>query len=313
MKKLSYLLSLFVITGLLFSSCTKDDEPNTPPTVSFLGGIYEPWGIERTDSDVTMETGKPLVFGFTASSTTDKNLSRILITRNYENVSLVTVLDSAISVPSYTLDIETVSYPNPGSEVFEITITDKNGLSSTINFTVTSTMADPGINIHTDVSLGSFNSATNSSFASITGETFSLADAEDPAVQSKISWIYFHGVTYGHTVMSPANDAVEEVYPAVADWTNRNATLLSKTVLNTEAFDLIVNKNQLIITVQNSGASLTEDFYSELQSNPGGFEVDDILAFETHDGHQGLLKITEVNPGASNGESTIKYDVKVEK
>lgn len=313
MKRLSYLLSLVVIAGLIFSGCSKDEEENTPPSLSFLGGTYDPWGIPRTDADVTMETGKPLVFGFTASSTTNKNLSRIQITRNYENVSLVTILDSSIAVPSYTLDIETVSYPNPGTEVFEITVTDRNSLSTTISFTVTTVMADPGISIHNNVELGSFSSATNSSFASITGETFSLTDAEDPAVQSKISWIYFHGVTYGHTVMSPANTAIEAVYPAVAGWTNRNTTLMAKTGLSTEAFNLVANKNQLIITIQNSGATLTEDFHSELQSNPGGFAVNDIIAFETGAGDQGLIKITAVNPGASNGESTIKYDVKVEK
>lgn len=313
MKKLSYLLSLFVITGLLFSSCAKDEEENTPPAVSFLGGTYEPWGIARTDSDVTMETGKPLVFGFTASSTTDKNLSRIVITRNYENVSLVTVLDSAVSVPSYTLDIETVSYPNVGTEVFEIAVTDKNSMTTTISFTVTTTAADPGIHAYTNIELGSYQSSTNSSFASITGETFSMQEAEDPAVQSKISWIYFHGNANGHTIMSPVNAIIEQVYPDVANWTNRNTTLMSKTGLTTEAYDLIENKNQLIITIINSGAVLSDDYHSELLSNPGGFAVGDIIAFETEDGHQGLMKLTAVNPGASIGESTIEYDVKVEK
>jgi len=314
MKKLNYLLSLIVISGLIFSSCAKDEEENTPPTLSFLGGLYQPWGIDRTASDVTMEAGKLLVFGFTASSTTTKNLSRIKITRTYENVSVETILDSAVAVPSYTLDIETVSNPQTGTEVFEITVTDKNDLSSTINFTVITVEADPGIHVYNGIELGSYLSTTNSSFASITGETFSLGEAEDPAVQSKISWVYFHGVTFGHTVMSPANDALEDVYQEIVDdWTNRNTTLMAKTNLTVASFDPIENKNQLILTIQNSGVSLTEDFHSELQSDPNGFEVGDVIAFETGDGNQGLIKVTEVNPNADIGLSTIKYNVKVEK
>lgn len=312
MKKLSYLLGLIVITGMIFSSCEKDEDADTPPSVTFLGGVYEAWGIERTDGDVTMESSKPLVFGFSASSTSDKNLSRVLITRNYENVSLNTILDEELSVATYALDIETVSHPVEGTEVFEITVWDRNNLSTTISFTVTTTPADPGISIYNGISLGSYQSSTNSSFASVTGETFSFADAEDPAVQNKISWIYFHGNAYGHTIMSPANEDIYEIYPSVEEWTNKNTTFMAKTDLTVQDYVGITNKNQLIIVIQGSGASLTSDFHSELMSNPSGFEVGDIIAFETADGDQGLINVTQVNPGANNGLSTIKYDVKIE-
>lgn len=312
MKKLSYLLGLIVMAGMIFSSCSKDEEENTPPSVIFLGGIYEDWGIERTDGDVTMESGKPLVFGFTASSTTDKNLKRILVTRNFENVSMGTMLDSTVSVESYSLDIETVSHPNQGAEVFEITVTDRNDMSTTISFTVTTTASDPGINVYNAVQLGSYDSPTNSSFASITGETFSLQEATDPAVQAKISWIYFHGNSFGHTIMSPGNDNILQIYPGVEEWGTRNTTLIGKTNITGQAYDQIVNKNQLILTIQQSGVALNKDFHSELQSNPTGFAVGDIIAFETGS-YQGLIKVTEVNPGATNGLSTIKYNVKVEK
>ena len=89
--------------------------------------------------------------------------------------------------------------------------------------------------------------------------------------------------------------------------------MFAKTNITTAGYDLVENKSQLILTIQNSGSSLTEDFCSELLTNPTGFAVNDIIAFETHDGNRWLLLITEVNPGATNGESTIKYDVKVEK
>ncbi|MCB2219333.1 MAG: hypothetical protein KQI35_02980 [Bacteroidetes bacterium] len=315
MKKLSYLLGLLVVAGMIFTSCSKDDEEPDPPTITFLGGIEPTTGWERVDGDVNLNVGEPFVFGFTASSNSDKNLSSIKVTRDYENVFLNTLVDSAVSVKTFTIDIQTVAYPNtPGTEVFEVTVSDKNGKTSSINFTVTTSQADPGISVFTDVELGSYTSTTNSSFASITGETFSLAEANsDPAVQAKIDWMYFHGATRGHTLMAPNNDVTIDIFPAVENWTNRNTTFFAKTTLGAGDYSAVENKNQLVLTITNQQLDFGDDFYSELVSNPGGFAVGDIIAFETLSGNYGLIKITEVNPGANNGLSTIKYDVKVEK
>ncbi|MCD4696863.1 MAG: hypothetical protein K8S16_11555 [Bacteroidales bacterium] len=315
MKKLSYLLGLLAVAGIIFTSCSKDEEEPLPPTITFLGGVHPGTGWERVDGDITLETGEPFVFGFTAKSNSDKNLSRIKVTRNYENVSLNEVMDSTVSISTYTVDIETIAYPNtPGSEVFTITVYDKNSLSTSASFTITTVAGDPGIVEYTDISLGSYTSATNSSFASITGETFNLTDAEDPAVQSKIDWVYFHGATNGHTLMSPENTDLYAVYPQIESWTNKNTTLFGKTTsIDENAYNAVTDKNILILTIQNDGVALVDDFFSELLSNPGGFEVGDILAFETHDGNRGLILVTEVNPGTPNGNSTIKYDLKVEK
>lgn len=316
MKKLSYLLGLLLIGGIIFSSCSKEDTA-TAPSVSFLGGVYAPWGAERIDQDVTLTVGEAFVFGFTASSTSDKNLTRIKVTRNYENVSMNTVMDSAVSVASFTVDIETVAYPNtPGSEVFTITITDKNDLSTSISFTVTTVAAEPNISTYTNISLGSYTSTTPSSFASITGETFSVSQANDPVTQKKIDFVYFHGGTYGHTVASPASAIAGTIYSTtVATWAteNRNHTSFGLTNLTVAAYNAVETKSQLILSIQNDGVALDEQFQSQLLSNPAGFAVGDIIAFETYDGNQGLIKLTEINVGATNGASTIKYDLKVEK
>ncbi|MCF8378374.1 MAG: hypothetical protein K9H49_02285 [Bacteroidales bacterium] len=313
MKKISYLLGLLAVAGVLFTSCAKDEEEPLPPTITFLGGVHPGTGWDRVDGDVTLEVGEPFVFGFTAQSKSDKNLSTIKVTRDYENVSQTTVLDSAVSVSSFTVDIETIAFPNnPGSEVFTIKVTDKNGLSTSASFTITTVPGDPGISSYTNITLGSYTSATNSSFASITGETFSMTEAQDADVQAKIDWVYFHGATYGHTVMSPTNNNLYAVYPQIENWTNKNNTLFAKTALNQAAYDLVTDKNILILTIQNTGVTLNSNFFSELISNPGGFAVGDVLAFETHTGNRGLLIIKEVNSASPNGNSTIKYDIKVE-
>ncbi len=315
MKKLSYLLGLLVVSSIIFSACSKDEEEPDPPTIIFLGGTEPSTGWERVDGDVNLTVGEPFVFGFTASSNSDKNLSNIKVTRNYENVFTNTLLDSAVSVQSFTIDIQTVAYPNtPGSEVFEVTATDRNGKSSSISFTVTTTLADPGINEFLDVSLGSYNSNTNSSFASITGQTFSLPEANaDESIQAKIDWVYYDGATGGHTLMSPANTSIEAIYPSIADWANRNTTYMVKTNLTTNDYEAVENKTQLVVVISNQGLTFNKDFYSENVSSPGGFAVGDIFACETSEGKFALIKVTEVNEGANNGLSTIKYDIKVEK
>ncbi len=306
-------MGFILTTGLIFSSCSKDEEEKTPPSLKFLTGMSQVYNTPLVTGDTTMEAGKKFAFGFEANSTTDKNLHTLTIKGTYENVSERT-WDTTLATNTFTTEVQIITYDNPGTEVFEVTVTDRNDMSATISFSVTTFEADPGIVEHKDITLGSYSSATNSSFASVTGETFSMTDAEDPAVQSKISWIYFHGLIYGHTIMSPGNAAIEEIYEGVADWENRNTTLMAKTNLTIEQYELIVNKSQLILTIQNSGVSpMTENFHSELQSEPGGFEVGDIIAIETFDGHQGLIRVTEVNGNANIGESTIKYNIKIEK
>ena len=313
MKKLIYLLGLILTTGLIFSSCSKDEEEKTPPTLKFLTGMSQVYNTPLVSSDTTMEAGQKFAFGFEATSTTDKNLHTLTIKGTYENVSVRT-WDTTLATNTFITEVQIITYENPGTEVFEVTVTDRNDMSATISFSVTTFEADPGIVEHKNISLGSYSSSTNSSFASVTGETFSMTDAEDPAVQSKISWIYYHGPIRGHTIMSPGNADIEEIYEGVAEWEHKNNTLMAKTDLTIEQYELIVNKSQLILTIQNSGVSpMTENFYSELQSDPGGFEVGDIIAFETYDGHQGLIRVTEVNEDANFGDSTIKYNLKIEK
>ena len=315
MKKLTYLLGLLVVASAIFTSCSKDETEPDPPSITFLGGTEPSTGWERVDGDVSLTVGEPFVFGFTASSNSDKNLSTIKVTRNYENVTQSTLLDSAVSVKSFTIDIQTIAFPNvPGSEVFEVTVTDKNGKSSSLSFTVTTTAVDPGITEYNNVELGSYDLSTPSSFASITGETFEITAATaDEAIQAKIDWVYFDGATGGHTIMSPANASIEAIYPSIAGWTNRNSTLMAKTTLSVNDYESIETKTQMIAVISNQGLTFDKNFYSENTSNPGGFSVGDIFACETSTGKYALIKIIEVNQGASNGKSTIKYNIKVEK
>lgn len=284
-----------------------------PPSIAFIGGIYQPLNIPYTTGDATFEVGSQFVFGIVANTQSDKDLRRIFVERVYENVATLTILDSAFSSFAYTITIICFTYPTPGSEDFTITVWDKNDKSASVGFTITTEAADPELSTFTNIVLGSYDpTSPNGCFAAVTGETFSIPDAANNP--EKIDWIYFDGSTYGHTIMAPDNDVILGEFATVADWTIRNATRFVRTNIDVATFDIIQDKNTLIAVISPYISTLNESYISELMPPPGeGLNPGDIYAFKTaSDELLGLIKIKEVNQGASNGLSTIKYDVKIQ-
>ncbi len=315
MKKLNYLIALLLIGGFIFTACSTDEDPEeaNPPSLSFLGGTHEGTGMQYVDEDKTLEVGEQFVFGITASSQSNKDLKSVIIERTYEVISTIEILNKDLNSSNYTFDTVVAAYPSEGMEEFICTVTDKNDKTSTISFTITTVLEDPGINIFNGIELGSWNSTTNSSFGSITGETYSIADATSDSIQSKIDWVYFNGASWGHTLMSPSDTIAEDVYPTIAGWNVKNQTRFAKTNYGPDVFNTIENDNQLVVYINTAGLNFVYDYFSELNSNPGGFAVNDVIAFETHVGLYGMILVTEVNQNAGNDMSTIKYNVKVVK
>jgi len=311
MKKFKLLFGFVIITGIFLTSCSKDEEEPTAPTINFkTGATY-------VSSDTILTKGSFFTVGITASSTTDKNLASVKLTRTYEIIGDVNeIYNFSLNSTSFSFDTTLAAHPNEGIENFICTVTDDNGLSSSVNYTITTVAGDPGIYIYNNINLGSFDSNTNSSFVSVTGQTFSQAEAlADTLIQQKIDWCYFDGDTYGHTLMSPANDEILNVYDNIASWNEdyRNNTKFEKTTYAASTFDGIENSSQLTVIIYNANLSFSSNFFSEELSNPGGFAVGNVIAFQTFAGKRGLIKVTAVNPGTTNGESTITYDVKVMK
>jgi len=301
MKKLSYLLGLFVVTGILFSACSKDEEVLDPPSLSFLGGEYAP-GQDRVDSDVNLTVGNEFVFGITASKVSDKDLRRVLIQRKYENVSIITVIDTAINTASITWDFTTFAYPTPGSEDFEVTVWDKADKSSTISFTVTTEPAAPNITTYEDKILGAQDNITGSSFASFDGTIYTLPDAINNA--AAIDFMYFHGQTNLATLAAPDDDAAAQVFNGepngLQNWTVLNATRFKETTLSGADFDAITSSTQLV-----TAAILPTP---PDQSKINNLSVGQVLAFETADDMYGLIRIDNIT-GTSDGSIDITVKV----
>ena len=302
MKKLSYLLGLFVVAGILFSACSKDEENTDPPSIAFLGGEYEP-GKSRVDSDVTLTVSTEFVFGITTSKVSDKDLRRILIERKFENVSTIQVMDTTINTASFTIDIITFAWNTPGSEDFICTVWDKGDQSSSISFTVTTEAAAPNITTYSDRVLGSYQSTTGSSFASIDGTVYTLAEAKDNA--EAIDFMYFYGDANLATLAAPDDDAAAQVYDGepngLQNWSVLNATRFKETTLNSAAFDAITSSSQLVpIAILPTAPD---------QSRINNLSIGKVLAFETAGEIYGLIRIDAIT-GTSDG--SIEITVKVQ-
>lgn len=301
MRKLSYLLGLFLVAGVLFSACSDEDENIDPPSISFLGGEYEP-GKDRVDGDVTLTVGTEFVFGITASKVSDQDLRRILIERKFENVSTITVMDTAISTASFTIDIGVFAYPTPGAEDFEVTVWDKGDKSSSINFTVTTTPAASNITTYDDKILGAQNNTTGSSFASMDGTVYSIAAAKENS--EKIDWMYFYGATNLATIAAPDDAAAALVFNGdpngLQHWDTKNATRFKMTALSTADFNAISSSVQLV-----TAATLPTP---PDQTKINNLSVGKVLAFETWDEKYGLIHINNIT-GTSDGSIDITVKI----
>ncbi len=224
---------------------------NLNPIVSFLDGEYEP-GKERVDSDVSLLVGTEFVFGITANKASEQDLKRVLIERNFENISTITIIDSVLNTSEISMDFQVFAYPTQGSEVFEVTIWDKADRSTMISFTVTTTPAASNITTYVDKILGAQNNNAGIAFASTTGTIYNLADAKENA--EKIDWMYFYGISNMATIASPNDESAALVYNHVMNglqtWSVLNNTLFKETTLSSADFNAITSSVQLVAAAQ---------------------------------------------------------------
>lgn len=273
---------------------------NLSPIVSFLSGEYQP-GQERIDSDTTLFVGEQFVFGILAESASIENLDRILVERNYENVSSITIFDSTLNASSFTNDFMTFSYPNQGLEEFTLTAWDKKNRQSSVSFSITTIPVASNITIYEDKILGAQNSTTGIAFATDDGTVYQLADAKDNA--EKIDFVYFYGATNLATIAAPDDATAAQVYNnaqnGLQTWSVLNNTRYKMTDLSGDEFNLITSLTQLIITATYPS--------SPDQSRINYLSTGDVLAFETAGELFGLIRIDNIITGA-NGlmEITVK-------
>jgi hypothetical protein len=292
MKRLSFLASLMLVAFVgFFSGC---ETTNEGPSLQFFGGKY-------IDDDVTVAPGGVLKFSWLATKGSS-NLASFTIER--EGVTLAGYPDESIPNDNYKDSVSLEAPMNEGEYVYELIVTDKNDLTASGKFTITVEQTGEPINSWT-ATLGAHQSATGSSFASITGEVYQMDDAKTNA--TLIDFLYFYGATNHATVAAPDDATAATVFNnannGLATWSTKNSTRFKSTSLTAANFDEIAN--DLLITSNATGAS---DSYKNQLS------VGDVIAFITDadkagGSKMGLIKVVSISGEAAG---TMQIAVKVQ-
>jgi hypothetical protein len=147
--------------------------------------------------------------------------------------------------------------------------------------------------------LGSYQSATGSSFASIDGTVYTLAQAY--ANQAAVDLLYWWGASTSATIGAPDDANANQVYTGpngLPNWVTKNATRFKATALTAAEFDAI-----------DDGAPLITNATGATETRMGSLAVGNVFAFKTVNNKHGLIKVVAITTGAA-GDITI--DVKVE-
>ncbi len=309
MKKIIYLLSTLTIAGLLFYSCSKDDDEPQPPTFDFKTGVNAETGMNYISGDTSLPTNSFFMVGFNAGSNSGKDFKSFKALRKFEGGQENIVIDSVISGTSFNANIILEANNQEGMEDWRFEITDNNGNTSQLAFTLTTFIVTSDMAHFTQILLGSSDSLAPNGFVSTTtGNTFNFTGATDSA--SIIDWVYIDAGNYKHTILAPDDPITDTYYPGIIDWTVRNSTKFSSPGLSSAQFDAVDNGTQLVVYAQGSDLSRLSE------TEMGSFNVGDVFAFITdlaNGARSGLIKVTEVNKNYSNpGLSTITIEIKVQ-
>ena len=297
MKKTHFLTVLMLLSiTLFFTSCSEEENPDLPPSISFVAGA----GLLTNDATVTVSDTFKIKVLCEPNATSGSIIKTLRVTRISNNQVIgENTFNADISPYSITISFEALS--EPATETIEFTTTDKDGQSASIDIQITTEPATGGeIDTFTIRILGSYQSPTGSSFASIDGNVYTLAEAF--ANQTIIDFLYWYGASTQATIGAPDDDLAAEVYTGVnglPNWSVKNGTRFKATALSATDFDAVTDATACIDNA--TGAD---------QTRMGALAEDNVFAFITVTGKHGLIKVVGINAGAA-GDITI--DVKVEK
>ena len=297
MKKLHFLILGVLLAGItMFSSCSKD---STDPTVDQKPTLTFQVGTGYTSANATMPVGTSIKIGIRASANTSSGskLVDMQMTRTYNGGSQT--YDTTLNnLTNFNVDFITKANTQAGDETFIFTIKDKSGQVNTLSIMITTTPVSNPINAFSMKILGAQGSATGSSFASIDGTVYNLADAK--ANSAKVDLMYYYGATDLATIAAPDDDHALTIFTGTSglqNWVTKNAT---KFKLITDAVDFAAIADDAVIVAQTaSGVD---------QSRLPALASGKLIAFITASGKKGILKVESIT-GQDAGSMTISVKV----
>lgn len=283
----------------ILASCGGDDEivppaqPSIEVAVSGLEDTNEPYEAvpgETVTFTITMDV--PGTFNVltvttsvdgTAATPEDYPRGNAAITANAENTEASATLN-------YEFDADDV-----GSEYeFEFVVVDDSNQKATS--TVTVTVISPEAKVQTAVLLYAPTVDENSdTFYSIALDSvYSVNDVEQTeGASGTVDLGYFYVTEANLASPSDYSSAFVGAYD-ISDWAERRSTNMVLTSLTSV---------EGISTVADVEAALAEiDFEADGATTVEGLEVNQIYAFETEDGLQGLIRVVSIEPGFNSDD-----------
>lgn len=294
MKNLLTMLSLAVLSAtVLFTSCTKEDDP-VPPTISYKNAT----GF--ISSNTTAKFGDTLNFGVNVASNGTDNLAKFEIFLNGTSV-----FDSTFNSPSFTFEFySTKSIAD--KEVWKFTATDIAGNHRTDSIVITGSFGE--IYTFAAATLGAQNNATVPSFVSFTNGTQTLyTQAQAFQHQADIDmFCFYENDPPSHvnlmTLAAPGSNITGIFTGSTSpdNYTTKNVSFFVKTTLTAAMFDAVQNDAVILASFD------TENDFKKAKL----LTVGDVYCFKLQSGKYGLLKVTAVD-GTDAG--TLGIVVKLQK
>jgi len=308
-KTIKTLLFLFVASSLVLVSCKKDDTtatttvPNGPVITlkdSFATGDYD---LKAQNSilnvNVTAQSGTILVTNkierqVNSAAATTLSSGNVMATQiNGFSLSLpVSSLLTGVTLVPGTMVTFTYSVTDSKAQTTKTSITYTAVQNNSI---ATSNLIELGAQTNTMVEYKFLGIADN--FTAYTAGASGTAKANS----AKIDFVYYYGATGLNSFAAPANmDGAQVIWGnEIGGWATKNATQFKTTSITKVQF--LNYKDNLKTNVLIN----TVDFSAGAVDKVTGIKQDDVIAFKTASGTQGLIYFSAV--AADNAGSTKVY------
>lgn len=289
MKKILFLSGMILFTGLMFTSCTKDEDEPGLPTVAF--NQIEGYVTGNT----TAAYGDTLRFGIILQGNGSDNIVKFEIKANDE-----TLLDSTINTSNFTFDFYSIKGTN-AEDVWKFTATDIAGNKKEETITITGAFGE--LDSYVTVLMGAQDNVTVQSFLSLNNHSATrYFQAEAFNNQEKIDMFCFYEDANMMALASPGT-GITGVFTGTTspeNYTTKNLTWFVKTSLTAAQFDAVQNDAIVLDSYD------TDNDFRKAKLLTAG----DVYCFKLQNGKYGLLKVIEVT-GAATG--TLEIAIKVQK
>jgi len=288
----SFLSPLLIIIIVVFSSCSKDEDPILP-TISFKQEV----GYVSANSAASF--GDTLHFGIVVKSNGTDNIVKLQVLLNSVNV-----VDSTINSATFATDI-TAYKDASDKDVWVFIATDIAGNVKRDSIIVTGNFGE--ILTYSDIKFGAQNNTAEKSFLSFSNSAATLYfQAEAFNHQSEIDMFCFYEETataINKMALAAPGSNISGIFTgstAPSSYTMKNVTFFVKTTLTAADFDAV--KNDGVI----QAAYNPNNKFKKAKLLTAG----DVYAFKLQSGKLGLYKVIAVN-GKEDG--TLQIAVKIQK